>query len=141
MNGRERIEAVLRNAHHIRMISRRLMLTVALSAGVCGPALSDVSDAQREEVAHLLGFLRTTTCTVERNAKRHDGENAYSHVQKKYDYFRDDIKTTEEFIEYSATKSTMSGKYYMVLCEGQAPVRTQDWLLRELDTYREKHKE
>ena len=131
----------LRNSHNIRMFSRRLVLTVALSAGACGPALADVSDAQREEVAHLLEFLRTTPCTVERNGKKHDGENAYSHVQKKYNYFRDDIETTEEFIEYSATKSTMSGKYYRVLCEGQAPVRTQDWLLRELDGYRKKHKE
>ena len=116
------------------------MLSVTLSVAVCGSAHSDVSDGQREEVVHLLEFLRSTTCTVERNGKRHDGENAYSHVQKKYNYFRDDIKTTEEFIAYSATKSTMSGKYYMVLCEGQAPVRTQDWLLRELDNYRRKLK-
>jgi hypothetical protein len=114
--------------------------SVVLSVVVCGPALSDVSDAQREEVVHLLELLRNTTCTVERNGKRHNGENAYLHVQKKYDYFRDNIKTTEEFIEYSATKSTMSGKYYMVICEERSPMRTQDWLLQELDTYRKKHK-
>ena len=57
-----------------------------------------------------------------------------------YDYFRDRIETTEEFIEYSATKSTTSGKYYIVICEGQPPIRTQEWLLRELDSYRKKHK-
>ena len=115
------------------------ILTIVLSVVACGPALSDVPDPQRKEVAHLLEFLRNTTCAVERNGKSHNGENAYSHVQKKYDYFRDDIKTTEQFIEYSATKSTLSGRYYMVICEEQAPIRTQDWLLRELDCYRRKH--
>ena len=116
------------------------ILTIVLSVVPWGPSFSDVPDAQREEVAHLLEFLRSTNCAVERNGKSHDGENAYSHVQKKYDYFRDDIKTTEEFIEYSATKSTLSGRYYMVICGERAPIRTQDWLLRELDSYRGKHK-
>lgn len=112
------------------------VLVVGLSAVLSGPALSDVSDAQRDEVTHLLEFVRNTPCTVERNGKRHDGENAYFHVKKKYDYFRDDIGTTEEFIEYSATKSTMSGRFYMVICAGESPIRTRDWLLHELDIYR-----
>jgi hypothetical protein len=73
---------------------------------------------------------------MERNGKIHNGEDAYSHVKRKYDYFRDEISTTEEFIEYSATKSTMSGKYYMAVCEGQPPVRAREWLLLELNDYR-----
>ena len=54
----------------------------------------------------------------------------------KYDYFRDDIKSTEEFIEYSASKSTMSGEYYTVTCPGFETIKTQDWLLAELKKYR-----
>ncbi|MBT8133201.1 MAG: DUF5329 domain-containing protein, partial [Gammaproteobacteria bacterium] len=47
---------------------------------------------------------------------------------------------TEEFIEYSATKSTMSGDYYMVSCPGKETIRTQDWLMAELKRFRTEQK-
>ena len=80
--------------------------------------------------------MRGSECRMERNGKTHSSEDAYSHVKKKYDYFRDEIGTSEEFIELSATKSTLSGRYYRVLCPGEPPVRTRDWLLEELERYR-----
>ena len=73
---------------------------------------------------------------MERNGKRYNSEGAYSHVKKKYDYFREKIKTTEDFIEYSASKSTMSGKFYVVFCDNEPAMRTRDWLLEELRQYR-----
>ena len=125
-----------RNCATIRRILRRQAVTAVLSTVVCGAAFSDVPDARRDEVDHLLEFVRTSTCMVERNGTKHSGENAHSHIQKKYDYFRDKIGTSEDFIAYSATKSTMSGKYYIVSCEDGPPIRTQIWLLRELEKYR-----
>jgi hypothetical protein len=101
-------------------------------------ARSDVPDADRHEVLHLLDYLRTSDCAMERNGKRHNSEDAYSHVRKKYEYFRDKIRTAEDFIEYSASKSTMSGKYYRIFCKDEPAVRTRDWLLEELRSYRER---
>jgi hypothetical protein len=66
----------------------------------------------------------------------HNGKEAVKHIQKKYDYFADDITSTEDFIKYSATKSKMSGKYYKIHCSGKKPVKSQDWLLTELKAYR-----
>ena len=103
-------------------------------------ARADLSSAQQAEVEHLLSFVRTSTCLINRNGTTHRGEDATAHIQKKYDYFRGKIKTTEQFIEYSATKSTMSGSYYTVLCGGQEAVRTKDWLLEELEDYRAKQR-
>jgi hypothetical protein len=99
-------------------------------------AQADVPLAQRAEVEHLLKFLRTSPCQMERNGARHAGEKAYEHVMTKYEYFRKDIRTTEQFVALSATKSTMSGKYYMVYCPGRRPIRAQDWLLAELARFR-----
>jgi hypothetical protein len=103
-----------------------------------GPVLwADVPAGQKPEVEYLLEFVRNSDCIMERNGSRHKGDEAVSHIQRKYDYFLDDIKSTEDFIEYSATKSTMSGKYYLVICNGQAPVRAKDWLLGALQEFRE----
>ena len=98
---------------------------------------ADVPPEQQPEVRHLIRFVQSSPCVIRRNGKTHSGTEAASHIREKYDYFRSKIKSTEDFIKYSATKSTMSGKYYTVLCEGRKPMRTKDWLLKELKIYRE----
>ena len=80
--------------------------------------------------------IKCDRCSIERNGKKYAGNDAYSHIMKKYDYFRDRIETSEDFIELSATKSTMSAKYYLVFCDGNPPMRTKDWLLEELREFR-----
>ena len=99
-------------------------------------ARGDVTGPQRAEGEHLLEFVRTTACTVDRNGSPHDGPAAYAHIVKKYDYFRDRINTTEDFIAYSATRSTVSGQAYTVTCPGQPRMETAEWLRRELERYR-----
>jgi len=77
---------------------------------------------------------------INRNGSDYPAEKGVSHIEMKYDYFRDDIKSSEDFIEYSATKSTMSGNYYMVTCPGKPPMKTQDRLLTELNRFRMENK-
>lgn len=123
-------------------LERAWLIAVALVVvTACMDAQADVPDADSHEVHHLLEYLRSSGCAVERNGESYNSEDAYSHVKKKYDYFRSKIQSTEEFIEYSATKSTMSSKYYLVYCEGQPEMRTRDWLLEELHRYREKDRD
>lgn len=98
---------------------------------------ADVPEPQKREVLHLLAFVVSTDCTFERNGSKHTGEEAYNHIKRKYGHFRSKITTTEEFIEYSATKSTVSGKEYLVYCDSSAPVTSKNWLLEELDKYRQ----
>jgi hypothetical protein len=53
----------------------------------------------------------------------------------KYDYARKWISSTEDFIEYTATKSSMSGKLYHVICQGER-IPSGAWLETELQRYR-----
>ena len=107
------------------------MLTYAISVPVFG------SDMQNE-IDHLLTFVENTECQFERNGKFHTGKDAVGHIKKKYDYFKNQIDSAEKFIELSAAKSTMIGNYYMVLCNGSPKVKSQEWLLQELESYRNK---
>ena len=103
-------------------------------------AVADVPANQVIEVNHLLAFVKESGCIINRNGTDHPAVKGISHIEKKYDYFRDDITSTEEFIEYSATKSTMSGDFYMVSCPGKETIRTQDWLMAELKRFRAEQK-
>lgn len=98
--------------------------------------LADVPESQKSEVKNLLEFVETTGCTFERNGKKYNGERASKHIKRKYNHFRDKITTTEEFIEYSGTKSTISGNFYLVYCDESNPVESRDWLLEELTRFR-----
>ena len=92
--------------------------------------------ANKTEINHLLQFVKATECQYERNGDMHNGEEAFKHINRKYEHFEDDIKTTEDFIKYSATESRMSGKKYKIHCQGQPEVYSKDWLLSELSNFR-----
>lgn len=89
-----------------------------------------------DEIEHLLRFVENTNCQYERNGEMYAGKEAAEHIKKKYNYFKERIDTTEKFIELSATKSTLSGKYYMVHCNGKPKINSHKWLLQELENYR-----
>ncbi|MDX8378302.1 MAG: DUF5329 family protein [Mariprofundales bacterium] len=113
--------------NHIRIILLMLLSLVASTAW---------SAPMQQEIEHLLEFVASTQCQYERNGTKYSGKKAVAHIQKKYRYFKDDIDSTEKFIELSATKSTMSGRYYNIHCKNKPVIKTQDWLLQELQTYR-----
>jgi len=104
------------------------------------PALSDVPPEQKPEVEFLIETVRTTDCKFDRNGKKYDGKKAASHLERKYKHYKDEITSTETFIEYSATKSMITGADYYIICPGAAPARSQDWLLQKLSEFRQKNK-
>jgi len=102
-------------------------------------ARADVPESQTAEVRHLLAFVAGSDCSLIRNGIHHDAGEAVAHIRKKYDYFRDEIHSTEEFIAYAATRSTLSGSPYRVACPGRPVIDSARWLLNELQRYRQAH--
>jgi hypothetical protein len=84
-----------------------------------------------EEIESLLLFIEQSECTFIRNGNHYDALKAREHIEKKYDYYKERTITTEDFILYSATKSSITGVPYMVICNGVNMV-TSDWLNAEL---------
>jgi hypothetical protein len=94
------------------------------------------ADTQKE-IAHLLDFVANTACKYERNGTLYSGIEAQGHIKRKYQYFMDKIKSAEDFIKYSATRSTMSGENYKILCVDMPVQNSADWLLEELKEFRQ----
>jgi hypothetical protein len=104
---------------------------------VCLRSYALAMDPEVEKtINHLLEVVEESHCTFIRNDEEHDSKYAAQHIKKKYDYFKDKIDTPEEFIELCATKSLMSGRPYVVRCEGDRKTPTADWLKTALDDYR-----
>jgi len=100
------------------------------------------SEANDEKLAaainYLLTFVEKSDCTFIRNDRPHTAQEAVVHMQRKYDHFKDEIKTPEDFIRKSATKSLISGKPYMVKTKTGRLMKSETWLLEALDDYRQK---
>lgn len=89
------------------------------------------------EIDHLLQYIETSDCTFIRNEETHDSQDAVEHIRTKYAYAKRRIKSAEDFIRYAATKSSMSGKPYQVICSG-IKMPTAEWLTDELSRFRRK---
>jgi hypothetical protein len=99
-------------------------------------AITLAADADTaSEIDHLLGFIEASDCVFIRNGDKHDAAAARDHIQRKYAYAKRWIETSEQFIEYTATKSSTTGKSYSVICAGREEP-SADWLTRELIRFR-----
>lgn len=87
------------------------------------------------DIQHLLGAIERSGCTFVRNGKEYSAAEARSHMERKYTYAKGKITKAEQFIDYIATKSSMTGKPYLIRCGGKA-YRSKEWLLVELDRFR-----
>jgi hypothetical protein len=98
------------------------------------------ADAKADEIAYLLKYIRESPCTFIRNGSEYDGAAAADHVAAKYEHFKDEIKSAEDFIDRAATKSLLSGAPYQVRCGSSAKTGAAGWLLDVLHSYRLQHK-
>ena len=83
------------------------------------------------EINHLLKYIEDSGCTFNRNGTNHDSRDASEHIRKKYAHVNRRVGSTEDFIRYAATESSMSGQPYTVICEG-VEKKTAEWLADEL---------
>jgi hypothetical protein len=58
-------------------------------------------------------------------------------MKQKYDYYKSKINSTEEFIEFTATKSVITRIKYLIHCPNDPVIESQKWLLLELKRFRE----
>lgn len=92
-------------------------------------------------IQYLITYVRDSGVKFERNFGSHNSFEAASHIEKKYQHFRDEIDTPEKFIELSATASLVTGKKYMVITEQGEEIPAGEWLNNELKRYRLQSKE
>ena len=90
----------------------------------------------QQEIDHLLNYVESTPCQYERNGTLHNGRMARGHIEMKYNHYRKKVRTAEDFIKYSATRSSISGSQYQIICPNAEAVNASDWLQVELNQYR-----
>lgn len=100
----------------------------------------DTGNETEKEIAYLLNYLKSSTCEFYRNGTWYIPDEAVEHIERKYKWLKDKglIDTAEQFIDRAASKSSMSGKPYLVRCNDTAPIKSSIWFKEELERFRSK---
>lgn len=115
---------------------KRIISSFLLACLVSVQLYAANADDYKTETSHLKTYIVESSCVFERNGVAYKGSEAITHINRKEAYFKNEIKTTEDFIRLAATKSEMSGKNYTVTCVEGKTENLGDWLSHELASLR-----
>lgn len=116
------------------------ILTYILLLGVTTISQPSCAATSEEEIQHLLQYVRESSVTFVRNGQEYPPSEAADHMLKKWDHFKAEIKSAEDFIRLAGTKSLMSGEPYAVRTTDGRNLDSSKWLQEELDRYRTRQK-
>lgn len=98
------------------------------------PVLADDA-TMNAEIDFLLEAVAESSCVFVRNGKEHAAPDAKKHLQTKRKRGRKYFDTAEEFIDRLASRSSFSGKDYMIRC-GDETSTAGAWFSSALARYR-----
>lgn len=114
------------------------LIVVALNNKLAGidfaviDVVAGVSEASRIEA--LLEAMKSSEGLVFiRNGKEYGSAEAADHLRGKWKATADRVRTAEQFIEFLATKSSISGKPYEIRLKDGTVVPSARWLTERLD--------
>lgn len=109
--------------------------TVVYSLIILLFSVAGVAQTVDQEMQHLLQAIGNSNCLFIRNGTEYSPLEAQAHIQRKYNYIKNKVTTTEQAIKYAATESSWSGKPYQIKCPDKNSVPSSQWLTKELINY------
>jgi hypothetical protein len=116
--------------------TKSVAVAVSLVLIVASAAYAETGIASQKAIEFLLSSVEHSDLVFIRNGKSYSPKEAAAHLKAKYDYFKGDIVTPEDFIRLAGSKSELSGKQYQVQMRDGRRVTSAEWLLRVLAEYR-----
>ena len=93
------------------------------------------AESLAESINYLLDYVASSDATFIRNGQTHTPQEAVDHIKAKYEHFKSEIKTPEDFIRLSASKSLLSGQPYLVRTKDGKETRLDAWLTEALEKH------
>jgi uncharacterized protein DUF5329 len=114
------------------------LASTAIALVLIAAAHAAPTPAAKAEIEYLLSAVASSDCRFYRNGTWYDAKSAAAHLRGKYESLaaRGLIRSTDDFIDRAATKSSLSGQDYEIKCEGVAQMSSRQWLTGVLVSFR-----
>ena len=113
---------------------RSPLLILIASFALASPVKS--AESLDETISYLIDCVANSKATFIRNGSSYTPAEAAEHIKAKYAHFKKDIRTPEDFIRLSASKSLLSGKPYLVRLPDGKEMHLDAWLTDALKQHR-----
>ncbi len=90
---------------------------------------------ETEETNILISTVEKSGCQFERNGTWHASNEAANHLRRKFKATEKKLQTTEQFIQYVASTSSLTKTPYRIRC-GTETVEANIWLSQKLKSIR-----
>jgi Family of unknown function (DUF5329) len=110
------------------------LLILIASIALTSPAKS--AESLDQTISFLIDYVANSKATFIRNGGSYTPAEAAEHIKAKYAHFKKDIRTPEDFIRLSASKSILSGKPYLVRLPDGKEMHLDAWLTDALKQHR-----
>jgi len=119
-------------------LSLRLLLALVLAFSFATHTLA--AESLEQTIDYLIDYVGNSKATFIRNGVSHTPAEAVAHIKAKYDHFKNQIKTPEDFIRLSASKSLQTGEPYLVRTADGKQMQLDAWLTDALKHHRDQLK-
>jgi len=122
------------------MRRRRIWIIISLVVFlIIGIRCAVIAEELEAVIRYLLRYVKNSELIFIRNNREHTAHEAEDHMRRKYQHFKEQIKTPEDFIQFAGTKSLLSGSPYRVRLKNGTTMLCQKWLEVALEEYRKKN--
>lgn len=112
---------------------KKLVTAILFVAFVSVAGRAQQALTENQKIDHLILFIRNLKgATFIRNGSEHSAVAAADHLQMKREKGGSRIKTAKDFIDKVASKSSISGEYYMIRFSNGKEFPAQMVLMNEL---------
>lgn len=121
-------------AKRLQWVKHFRVLLAAIALAVVQHATA--AESLDETIHFLLDHIAKTDAVFTRNGSTYTPAEAVEHIKAKYEHFKKDIKTPEDFIRLAASKSLLSGKPYAIRPRDGKEEPMSEWLTEALKEHR-----
>ena len=97
------------------------------------------TESLEQTIDYLIDYVGKSSATFIRNGSSYTPAEGVAHIKAKYEHFKKEIKTPEDFIRLSASKSLLTGQPYLVRTKDGKETRLEEWLTQALKQRRAEH--
>jgi len=94
------------------------------------------AESLEDSIKFLLDYVAQSDVIFIRNGQKHTPQEAANHIKAKYEHFKSEIKTPEDFIRLSASKSLLTDQAYLVRTPDGKETQLSVWLTDALKKHR-----
>jgi hypothetical protein len=115
---------------------RKIVVTAFVILALFSGVVSAQDNIEKKKIEFLISAIQNLKgAKFIRNGAEYDGKQAVQHIRMKLQYVGSKVQTADDFIRLCASKSSITGKPYMIRFSDGKTITSEEYLRGKLNKY------